>query len=210
MGFFYLMRESIIIYRSFYDAIKELEPTHQAEVWRAVFEYGLNKNEVDLSGLPSIIFKLIKPQLDANIRKYENGTKGGRPKKQSETKEKPKNNLNETKAEPNVNDNENDNKNDNHNTNYNNDFIGVWSLYGKVGNKTTSMAKYNRLTKKEKQAIEEHIPLYIKNHVDNDKQDFIPHFTTYLNQRRWEDDLPYKSKEIPLPSKKYNIATLDD
>ena len=208
------MRESIIIYRSFYEAIKELEPLHQAEIWKAVFEYGLNKNEVDISGLPSIIFKLIKPQLDANIRKYENGTKGGRPKKQTETKVKPNNNLNETKVKPNVNDNENvnDNNNDNNNdnTNDNNEFLDIWSLYGKVGNKTTAMAKYNRLTKKDKESIKQHIPLYIKNHVDNDKQDFIPHFTTYLNQRRWEDDLPYREFKKPFVINKYKIATLDD
>jgi len=109
------MRESMIIYRSFYDAIKELEPTHQAEVWRAVFEYGLNKHEVELQGLPSTIFTLIKPQLDANIRRYDNGTKGGRPKKQNETKTKPKQNLNETKTKPNVNDNVNGNDNVNQN-----------------------------------------------------------------------------------------------
>ena len=204
------MRESIIIYRSFYDAIKELEPLHQAEIWKAVFEYGLNKNEVDISGLPSIIFKLIKPQLDANIRKYENGTKGGRPKKQTETKVKPNNNLNETKAKPNVNDNENVNDNYNDNTNDNNEFFNIWSLYGKIGNKTTAMAKYNRLTKKEKRAIEEHIPLHIKNHKDNDKTDFIPHFTTYLNQRRWEDELPYKNTEVNITSNNYKKATLDD
>ncbi len=107
------MRESMIIYRSFYDAIKELEPLHQAKVWEAVFEYGLNQNQIDLSGLPSTIFKLIKPQLDANLRKYVNGNKGGRPKKAkenlTETKTEPKHNLNESKVKANVNDNDNDN-----------------------------------------------------------------------------------------------------
>jgi hypothetical protein len=107
------MRESMIIYRSFYDAIKELEPLHQAKVWEAVFEYGLNQNQIDLSGLPSTIFKLIKPQLDANLRKYANGNKGGRPKKANEnlteTKIEPKHNLNESKVKANVNDNDNDN-----------------------------------------------------------------------------------------------------
>jgi hypothetical protein len=111
------MRESIIIYRSFYDAIKELEPLHQAEIWKAVFEYGLNQNQITLSGLPSTIFTLIKPQLDANIRKYENGTKGGRPKKPTESEDKPKNNLTETKVKPNVNDNVNENENKNVNEN---------------------------------------------------------------------------------------------
>jgi hypothetical protein len=89
-------------------------------------------------------------------------------------------------------------------------FDVIWEMYGKVGNRKTSIDRYKKLTDKEKTAIEEHIPKYIKNHVDNDKVAFIPHFTTYLNQRRWEDDLPYKLKEIHLPSKKYNIATLDD
>jgi len=103
----------MIIYRSFYDAIKELEPLHQAQIWEAVFEYGLNQKEIELKGLPSTIFTLIKPQLDANIRKYENGSKGGRPKKQKETKEKPKNNLKETETKANVNDNVNNNDNDN-------------------------------------------------------------------------------------------------
>lgn len=208
------MRESMIIYRSFYDAIKELEPLHQAEVWKAIFEYGLNNTQIELKGLPATIFTLIKPQLEANIRKYENGQKGGRPKKQKETKTKPNNNLTESKTKANVNDNVNNNVNENVNlndtANDNNEFVYVWSLYGKIGNKTTALAKYNRLTKKEKETIKEHIPRYIKNHIDNDKKDFIPHFTTYLNQRRWEDDLPYKSKPTVTtkPTKYFNYDEL--
>lgn len=60
------MRDSIIFYRSFYEAISELEPDVQAKVYTAIFEYSLNFNEVELSGLPKTIFTLIKPQLDAN------------------------------------------------------------------------------------------------------------------------------------------------
>ena len=105
----------MIIYRSFYDAIKELELLHQAKVWEAVFEYGLNQNQIDLTGLTSTIFKLIKPQLDANLRKYANGNKGGRPKKAkeklTEIKTEPKHNLNESKVKANVNENVNDNDN---------------------------------------------------------------------------------------------------
>lgn len=95
------MRDSIVFYRSFYEAIKELSPNVQAKVYNAIFEYSLNFNEVELSGLPKTIFTLIKPQLEANNKKFENGKKGaefgklgGRPK--------PQNNPNET---PNVNDN---------------------------------------------------------------------------------------------------------
>lgn len=118
----------MVIYRSFYEAIKDLTPNDQAEVWGAVFDYGLNENEQQLEGLPSTIFKLIKPQLDANLRKYENGQKGGRPKNLTETKAKPNHNLTETKLEPkhnlsksktkpNVNENVNVNENENVNVN---------------------------------------------------------------------------------------------
>lgn len=111
MGFFYSMKESIVIYRSFYEAIKDLPKEQQADAWNAIFEYGLNQTEVQLTGIVSTVFKLVKPQLDANLKRFENGTKGGRPKNQSKTKVKPNNNLIETKVEPNVNDNVNDNVN---------------------------------------------------------------------------------------------------
>ncbi len=65
------MRESAIFYRSFYEAIKELPPQNQAEVYSAVFEYALNFKEVELSGLSKTIFTLIKPQIDANIKRFK-------------------------------------------------------------------------------------------------------------------------------------------
>jgi hypothetical protein len=69
------MRDSMVIYRSFFDAIKDLDKNTQAEVWNAVFEYGMNFKETDLQGVSKAIFTLIKPNIDANIRKYENGNK---------------------------------------------------------------------------------------------------------------------------------------
>ena len=61
---------------------------------------------------------MIKPQIDANNRKYQNGKLGGRPKNnQNETKIKPKINQTITKTKPNVNDNDNVNENNNINNN---------------------------------------------------------------------------------------------
>jgi len=107
------MRDSSIFYRSFYEALKDLPAENQAELYTAIFEYSLNFNEVELTGLSNTIFKLIKPQLKANNKKYENGKKGGAPNKenQNETKEEPNNNQNETKSKANVNDNDNLNEN---------------------------------------------------------------------------------------------------
>lgn len=120
------MRESIIFYKSFYDSIKELPVNVQAKIYSAIFEYSLNSNEIKIEGLAKSIFILIKPQLDANNKRFENGKKGGRRKSehnQNETETEPKQNLNQSKYKPNnnVNVNVNVNENVNVNNNINND-----------------------------------------------------------------------------------------
>lgn len=106
------MRDSMVFYRSFYEAIKELTTEQQGIIYNAIFSYGLDKKEPELNGVIKTIWTLIKPQIDANLRKYENGNKGGRPPK-DKTEPKPNNNLNETKPKANVNVNDNDNVNAN-------------------------------------------------------------------------------------------------
>lgn len=104
------MRDSFIFYRSFYEAIKELPRDVQGEIYTAIMEYSLYGKETDdLKPIARSIFTLIKPQIDINAKRFENGCKGGRPAK-SETKPKPSNNQSETKPKPN--DNVNDNVND--------------------------------------------------------------------------------------------------
>jgi hypothetical protein len=94
-------RDSMIIYRSFYEAIKELPMQTQAEVWNAIYELGLNGNLVQLTGMAKTIFTLINPQIEANYKKYMNGK---RPKlKQSESKTEAKHKQNGSKTEANVN-----------------------------------------------------------------------------------------------------------
>ena len=111
------MRDSMIFYRSFFEAIKELELDKQAIIYTAIFDYGLNKIEPQLSGVTKTVWTLIKPQLDANYKKFENGSK---PKKsKTEAKSKQNGSKSETNVNDNVNVNVNDNPNDNPNTNDN-------------------------------------------------------------------------------------------
>ena len=120
-------RESFVFYRSFYEGIKELPRDIQGEVLTAIMEYGLNGVTTEnQKPITKAMFALIKPQLDANNQRFENGKRGGRPKadcnqtetetkpkqNQTETKLKPNHNQTETKPEPNVNDNVNVNDND--------------------------------------------------------------------------------------------------
>jgi hypothetical protein len=87
------MRESAIFYRSFYEAIKQLPPENQAEVYNAIFEYALNFKQVELSGINYMLFTLIQPQIDANIRRFKNGCKAK--KKQAKSKKEANNNVND-------------------------------------------------------------------------------------------------------------------
>jgi hypothetical protein len=112
------MRDSMIFYRSFYEAIKNLSPDLQAELYNAIFSYGLDFKEPELNGISLTIWTLIKPQLDANIKRFENGKKPKTNQKESKTEAKQK--QNESKTEANNNVNVNDNVNNNVNVNKNN------------------------------------------------------------------------------------------
>ena len=109
-----MARDSFIFYRSFYEAISELPKENQADTYNAIMKYALNQEEIELTGISKAIFSLVKPQLDANYKKYENGKqkKSKTEAKQKQTKSKIGTNVNE-----NVNDNENVNVNDNDNEN---------------------------------------------------------------------------------------------
>ena len=116
-----MRRDSFVCYKSFYDAIKQLSDEDFARCMRAICEYALNGAEVDIQGVPSVVFQLVKPQIDANNRKFLNGMRGkecgnlgkeygklgGRPKTPQETPQSGEKNP------PNVNVNVNDNVNDN-------------------------------------------------------------------------------------------------
>lgn len=101
-------REGFVFYRSFYEALAKLDPESRDAVFMAICQYGLDGIEPESEGIVSAIFSLVKPQIDANTKRYANGKKGGRPKSepndnQTETKVEPKQNQTETKTKPNDN-----------------------------------------------------------------------------------------------------------
>ncbi|MEE1007175.1 MAG: DUF6291 domain-containing protein [Acutalibacteraceae bacterium] len=94
-------RNSFCFYRSFYDAVKALPKKYQAQAIDAVLAYGLDGTEpTDADGVIKAIFSLIRPQIDANNKRYtngkkgaEHGKKGGRPREQEQApkpQQKPK------------------------------------------------------------------------------------------------------------------------
>lgn len=88
----------MVIYRSFYDAIKELPEKNQLEILKQIFEFGLDGIEFELTGLSKTIWILIKPNLEANRTKWESGCKAKQKQKRSKTEAKPKQERSETEA----------------------------------------------------------------------------------------------------------------
>lgn len=112
------MAESMVFYRSFYEALEGLSDETKASILDAILRYGLYNEEPKLKGVETSLFRLIRPQIDANTERRENGKKGGRPRKpktigfENENhrllKSKPNENVN---VNVNANVNENDNEN---------------------------------------------------------------------------------------------------
>ncbi len=74
-------REYFTFYRSFYEAITDLPNDIKLEVLTAIAEYGLyGVPPKDMKPFTKSIFTLIKPNMDANLARFESGKKGGRPK----------------------------------------------------------------------------------------------------------------------------------
>ena len=194
------MRDSFIFYRSFLKSIQHLDPVEQLELFQAIVQYGLDQHEPEMSRYVRAVWESIKPQLDANQRKYENGCKGG----------KPKANQDLTTPEPPHNLMSNDNGNDNEKENDNAKQEGVmpkpkrdssilfdqfWNLYPRKTSKQSASKAFAKLKDEDQQAAINNIArLYSETPVQ-----FVPHAATYLNQARWEDQAIARTNTFANP-----------
>ena len=116
-------RDSCVFYASWLDAIEAMPDNVRGEALMAILVYALRGETTEKMGaMTKVIMAMVKPQIEANNKRYENGCKGGRPKvekNQNETKPKPNQNQNETKKNQTITYNDNVNDNDNVNVNDN-------------------------------------------------------------------------------------------
>lgn len=92
------MRDSVLFYRSFYDALKNIPSDERLKVYDAIMEYGMYDRNPDLDGVALAIFLLAKPQIDANNKRYENGCKAKKKRTVSETEANTKQDSSECEA----------------------------------------------------------------------------------------------------------------
>jgi len=73
-------RKSFVFYDSFYKAMSYLNDKEKIQYIEAICNYSLFDITIDMDLKIEAMFALIKPQIDANVKKRENGKKGGRPR----------------------------------------------------------------------------------------------------------------------------------
>lgn len=78
------MTDSIVFYRSYYDAVKSLPPEQFKSCITALLEYAFNDDDQPADATAQMYLTLTKPLVDANKARRANGRKGGRKKKEDD------------------------------------------------------------------------------------------------------------------------------
>lgn len=92
------MNEKFTFFRSFYEAIKEIEDEGaRLDLYEAICAYALEGEEVELTGVPRMLFTLIKPNIDASNKKRTGGATGGRKHEESKLAKDVKGSLRKSK-----------------------------------------------------------------------------------------------------------------
>lgn len=83
-------------------------------------------------------------------------------------------------------------------------FEEFWHLYNKKVNRSESERAFKKIKSNEYDKIREHIPIFVKTFKDKQYQ---PYFSTYLNNKRWNDEIEIKQEYKPRLERR---GTLND
>lgn len=83
------MPNGFVFLTSYYEALSPLPDAERLQIYDAIFRYVFEGVTPELPPLLAGYFSLVKPNIDASIKRYnanvENGKKGGRPPKKTQT-----------------------------------------------------------------------------------------------------------------------------
>lgn len=205
-------RKGFTFFRSYYDAAEDMTDEELLSYLKAIIHYSLFGEEPEeLPRLVKAVFAAIKPHLDGNAKQFNNGCKGGRPRKaKNETgseNEKPNSewvseeeNLGFTNEKPYM-DMDMDMDMDNNppippkgrdkpqNTNDEN-FELFWKAYPNKVGKAAARKAFDKV----KISVDVLVAAIEKQKTwsrwTNEGGRFIPNPTTWLNQGQWENEPP--------------------
>lgn len=189
------------VWTSFREVISPLNDAEKGRLFDAMLLYAECGEESELKGNERYIWLAAKQDIDRAVKKAEtlrqNGSMGGRPPKANETKEnltKPdETKENQTKAYK-VNIKKSKNK-----ENINIAFESFWVAYPRHTNKQAALKVFQRLNPDDElmQTILNAIAVQRRSDQwTRDGGQYIPHPATWLNGRRWEDEMPKGGKTV--------------
>lgn len=182
-------RTQFTFYDSFFRSISRIKnKSARCDAYDAICRYALNGEEPDLDAMSdaaAIAFEGAKPNLDASRRKAESGKKGGEGK---QAESKPEANDKQTESK-NKDKNKDKKKNKNKDKCLNADFDLFWDAYPKKKAKQDAEKAFAKIT----------VPVqFLLNAIEAQKKSedwqkdngrFIPYPATWLNGKRWEDQV---------------------
>lgn len=214
------MRDSLRIWHSYIEAARMLSDADRLAYYDALFDYGFDGIEPELTGIPAAMFLLTKPNLDKSISKSEAGAIGGASKpeaKRKQTLSKPESNGNECASDKRIENREEriesippipPTRGRKKTTQElpDADFDAFWALYPKKKSKGEAKKAWAQVKPSREiiSAIMAKLPLLAASH-DWTKEggQYVPNPATWLRAEGWEDevkDAPRKDS-FPTPAK---------
>nr|DAG18150.1 MAG TPA: replisome organizer [Caudoviricetes sp.] len=214
------MRDSVKIFRSFRDAaamIGNSDLENGVEIayqfLMAVLDYGLDGKEPELTGAAASMWLLTKPNLDISIKKAEAGAKGGGTTQASDkqTASKPEANVKQTPSTPEANRKQTASKPQadigigNRDKGIGNrditpkapkgaDFDVFWLNYPKKVGKDAARKAFSKVKVPVETLLSAIEQQKCSRQWQEDGGQYIPNPATWLNQGRWQDELPRPEK----------------
>lgn len=180
-------KKSILLYVDLIHTVRKMKKEDAGELFLHILKYVNDENPTTKNMIVELTFEPIKQQLKRDLIKYNNIVErnrinGAKPKKASRLLGKPK----AAKKADSDSDKDSDIKIN---------FEDFWNLYNKKqGDKVACNTKWDKLKNEERVKIIATLPKFIKS-ISDKKYQPLP--ATYLNQKRWNDEIEETQKYTP-------------
>lgn len=188
-------KKSFVLYCDLIHTIEKLPDDKAGLLFKHLLRYVNDQNPITEDLIVEIAFEPIKHQLKRDLVKYEGKKEQWADAGRKSAEKRALNKLNESQQTSTVVDSVatvstvtvNDTVNVNVNVNdINISFDVFWNLYNKKINSKDCENKWKKLTNVERQKIIDTLPNFLNSIKD---KTFQPHPLTYLNQKRWNDEV---------------------
>lgn len=178
-------RTQFTFYDSFFRAISRIKSkAARCDAYDALCQYALYGIEPDIDGMPdasAIAFESFKPNLDAGRRKAQSGSVGGK-SKQTESKQEANDKQTESKKKD-------KNKEKNKDKCLKADFDLFWEAYPRKEGKQKAEAAFAKVVVPVQDLLDAIEAQKKSAQWTKDGGQFIPHPATWLNGKRWLDQM---------------------